>query len=74
MRHIIQFSITKGQKYYVAEGVNVPVVTQGKDLDEVVRNIEEALALHLDGEDLSDFDLAPQPSVLANFELAFDRK
>lgn len=74
MRHIIQFSITKGQKYYVAEGVNVPVVTQGKDLDEAVRNIQEALALHLEGEDLSDFDLAPQPSVLANLELAFERK
>jgi hypothetical protein len=27
------------------------------------------LALHLEGEDLAQFDLAPNPSVLASFEL-----
>lgn len=69
MRNIIYFNISKGDKYYVAEGVNVPVVTQGKTLDELTANIEEALALALEDEDLAQFDLGPQPSVLVNFEL-----
>ena len=69
MRHIIQFKIYKGKKYYVAEGVDLPVVTQGKTLDEVAANIEEAVALHLEGEDLAELDLSPEPSVLVNFEL-----
>lgn len=70
MRHIIQFKIYKGKKYYVAEGVDLPVVTQGKTLDEVAANIEEAVALYLEGENLTELDLASEPSVLVNFELA----
>lgn len=68
-KHIIQFYILKGQKYYVAEGVNFPVITQGKTLDELVKNIKEAVNLALENEDLSQFDLAPKPTVLLNFEL-----
>ncbi|KKT29658.1 hypothetical protein A3G55_01000 [Candidatus Giovannonibacteria bacterium RIFCSPLOWO2_12_FULL_44_25] len=70
MKKIIQFHIYKGDKYYVAQGVDLPVVTQGKTLDELAKNIEEAVGLHLEGEDLSAYDLAPKPSILANLELA----
>ena len=70
MKHIIQFKISKGEDgYYVAEGIDLAIVTQGKTLDELAKNIQEATELHLDGEDLSDFGLAPSPSVLINFEL-----
>ena len=69
MKHIIQVNISKGDEYYVAEGVNLPVVTQGKTLDELVNNIKEAVGLHLEDENLADFDIAPNPSVLMNFEL-----
>ena len=69
MRSIIQFNISKGDKYYVAEGVNVPVVTQAPTLDELTRNIGEALELQLEGENLAEFGLVPKPSVLVNFEL-----
>ena len=67
MKHIIQVYISKGDNYYVAEGVDLPVVTQGKTLDELVVNIKEAIELHLKGEDLRDFNIAPNPSVLMNF-------
>ena len=70
MKRIIQFHIFKGEKQYVAEGIDLPVVTQGKTLDELVTNIQEAVALQLEGEKLEDFDLAPEPSVLVNLELA----
>lgn len=69
MKHIIQFHIYKGNKYYVAQGIDLPVVTQGKTLDELVKNIKEAVDLQLEGENLAEFDLAPQPSILANLEL-----
>jgi predicted RNase H-like HicB family nuclease len=69
MKHIIQFQISKGEKYYVAEGVDLAIVTQAKTLEELSKNILEATALHLEGENLADLGLAPKPSVLVNFEL-----
>lgn len=69
MKKIIQFHIHKGDKYYVAQGVDLPVVTQGKTLDDLVENLKEAIELQLEGENLSAFDLSPEPSVLINFEL-----
>jgi predicted RNase H-like HicB family nuclease len=69
MRKVIQVKIYKGEKYYVAECLDLPVVTQGETLDEVVKNIREAISLHLEGEDLRDWDISPNFSILANFEL-----
>ena len=69
MKHIIQFHIYKGNKYYIAQGIDLPVITQGKTLDELVKNIKEAVELQLKDEDLAEFDLAPKPSILANLEV-----
>ncbi len=69
MKNIIQIHIYKGDKYYVAEGVDLPLVTQGKTLDELVANVKEAIELQLEDEGPSAFDLAPNPSVLMNLEL-----
>lgn len=69
MKSIVQFTISKGDTHYIAEGVNIPVVTQAATLDELTANIREALALHLEGEDVAEYDLLPDPSVLINFEL-----
>ena len=69
MKRIIQFHINKGDKYYVAQGIDLPIVTQGKTLDELTENINEAVELQLEGENPADFDIAPKPSVLVNFEL-----
>ena len=69
MKKIIQAHIYKGDKYYIAECLDLPVVTQGKTLDELVFNLKEAINLQLEGENLSDFDLVAEPSVLANLEV-----
>lgn len=69
MKNIIQFHIFKGEEYYVAQGIDLPVITQGKTLDELAKNLKEAVELQLEGENLADFDLSSRPSVLANFEL-----
>jgi predicted RNase H-like HicB family nuclease len=57
------------QSGYVAECLEIAVVTQGKTLDEVVKNLQEAIALHLEGEDPAEFGLVMNPSVLVTFEL-----
>jgi len=69
VKKIIQVKIYKGQKYYVAECVDLPVVTQGKTLDETVQNVREAIDLHLEGENLDEWDILPDFSILANLEL-----
>jgi predicted RNase H-like HicB family nuclease len=55
---------------FVAECHEVPVVTQGRSLDETLRNLREAIALHLDGEDLSQMGLAKKPRLSITFEAA----
>ena len=72
MKHIIQFHISRGESTYFAQGVELPIVTQADTLDELAENIKEATALHLEGEDLALLDLAPEPSVLVNFELPYE--
>lgn len=69
MHRSIKAFVHKGDKYYVAECLEIAVVTQGKTLDETLANLQEAVALHLEGEDLADFDLAPNPSLMVTFEL-----
>jgi predicted RNA binding protein YcfA (HicA-like mRNA interferase family)/predicted RNase H-like HicB family nuclease len=69
MKNIIQVHIYKGDTHYIAEGVDLPIVTQAKTLDELATNIQEAIALHLEGEDLSELNFSPNPSVLMNVEL-----
>lgn len=69
MRKVIQISIYQGEKYLVAEGTNVPIVTQGKSYDELIANLKEAIALFLEDEDLSKYDLDANPAVIANLEL-----
>lgn len=68
-QQILHFHIAKGDDQYVASGVELAVVTQGKTLDELSKNIEEAVALYLEGEDLAELGFSAQPSVLVDFEL-----
>jgi len=69
VRRTIKAFIHRGEDYYVAECLELAVVTQGKTLDDTIANLREAVALHLEGEDLADFDLAPNPSLLVTLEL-----
>lgn len=69
MKSIAQFNITKEDDTYIAEGVDLAIVTQADDLDTLMVNIEEAVNLHLEGEDISDFAFSKSPSILVNFEL-----
>ncbi len=41
------------QSGYVAECTAIGIVTQGQTLDEVVKNLQEAIFLHLEDENLA---------------------
>jgi predicted RNase H-like HicB family nuclease len=69
LQHTIKAYIRKGERYYVAECLEIAVITQGKTLDETVLNLKEAVALHLEGEDPAEFGLAPNPTLLVTMEL-----
>lgn len=69
MKRIIHVRVFRGDKYFVAECFDLPVVTQAKTLDELMANMKEAIALQLEGEDPADFGLAPDASILASYEL-----
>ncbi|MEI6067861.1 MAG: type II toxin-antitoxin system HicB family antitoxin [Methylococcaceae bacterium] len=71
MIYTIKACIHTGEESgFIAECVELPVVTQGKTLDEVVLNLREAISLHLDGEDLSALGFAPNPPIVVNYEMA----
>ena len=69
MKRIIHVRVFRGDKYYVAECFDLPVVTQATTLDELMSNLKEAIALQLEGEDPANFGLAPDASILASYEL-----
>ncbi len=72
MKRIIHVRVFRGEKYFVAECFDLPVVTQAATLDELITNIKEAIALQLEGENPADFGLAPDASILASYELELE--
>jgi predicted RNase H-like HicB family nuclease len=69
MKRTIQVRVYRGEKHYVAECLDLPVVTEAPTLDQLASNILEAISLHLNGEDLAELGFAESPSILATMEL-----
>ncbi len=69
VRQTIKAFIHKGDQHYVAECFEIPVVTQGKTMDEVISNLQEAVGLHLEGEDFNELGLVENPTLLVTLEL-----
>lgn len=69
MKRILQIKVFKSGKFFVASGVDIPVVTQGKTWNELTKNIKEVVELYLDGEDLDKLEIASDPSILINYEV-----
>ena len=53
----------------VATCEGIAVVTQGETLDEVTANLRDAVALHLEGEDLAALGLAAEPTIIVTLVL-----
>lgn len=69
MKRTIQVRIFRGEKRYVAECLDLPVVTEASTLDELAVNIRQSIALHLEGEDLAELGFSNDPTILATLEL-----
>jgi predicted RNase H-like HicB family nuclease len=67
-RRTIQARIFRGETKYVTDCMALPVVTEGETLDETVANIREAIAPHLDGEDLGELGFCDDPAIVATME------
>jgi predicted RNase H-like HicB family nuclease len=68
MTNVIQFVISLGKDgYYVADAVNLPIVTQGKTLDECIHNMREAVSLFL--EETTETSINKNPSIFFNMEI-----
>ena len=70
MYYTIKAQIYAGEESgFIAECFELPVVTQGETLDEVVQNLREAISLHLEGENLTQLGFAPSPPIVINYEM-----
>ena len=74
LQHSIKAYIYRGENYYVAECMGISVVTQGKTLDETIANLQEAVYLHLEGEDPTQYGLVANPAILVMMELGINEQ
>ena len=65
LNHTIKAIVRSGEESgYVAECVEITLVTQGATLDETIANLHEAVSLHLEDEDLNKLGLAANPTIV----------
>jgi hypothetical protein len=67
-RDTIHIVVRRSAGFYVAEGLELALVTQGRSLDELLRNLRQAVRLHLEGEDPGAFGLSASPRIAVTYE------
>lgn len=70
LQDMIHAVVRRDRSTFVAECLEVAVVTQGRSLDEVVSNLREAVELHLEGESPALLGLVARPKLAVQYELA----
>ena len=74
LRRTITAVVQRGENTgYIAECLELPVVTQARSLDELMQNLKEAVELHLDGEDLAAHGLAPHPTLRLTYTVEMEQ-
>jgi len=68
-RDTVHAVITRDRSWYVAECLELAVTTQGRTLDEMVVNLREAVALHLEGEEPAVTGVVATPRISLTYEL-----
>ena len=67
-REKLHVAVRDSEGWYVAECLELAVVTQARSFDALLVNLREALTLHLEGEDPAWFGLSPAPRLLVSYE------
>lgn len=70
VRTTIHTVISESEGAFVAECLEVGVVTQGDTLDQVLHNLREAVDLFMEDEDPATLGLVPNPRLAISFETA----
>ena len=73
LKDTIHAVAVRDRDFYVAECLEIAVVSQGRTLDELVSNLKEAVSLHLEGEDLSRLGIQPAPRLTITYEIPVPR-
>ena len=68
-RDTVHAVVTRDRQWYVAECLELAVVTQGRTLDELVANLREAIALHLEGEVPASTGVVTEPRISLTYEV-----
>ncbi|MBI2043791.1 type II toxin-antitoxin system HicB family antitoxin [Candidatus Pacearchaeota archaeon] len=61
-------TIRKGEKQYVALCQELDVVSQGYTVEEAIKNLKEAVELHIEEEGLPE-ELTSNDTIVVNFEV-----
>jgi predicted RNase H-like HicB family nuclease len=69
LRETLHATIHQDESAFVVECMELPIVSQGDDLDDAVNNFREAVSLHLEGEDVAALGLAGSPRLQIIYEL-----
>jgi predicted RNase H-like HicB family nuclease len=64
----IHVVVRRSAGFYVAESLELALVTQARSLDELLRNLKQAIRLHLEGEDPAEFGLSASPRIALTYE------
>jgi len=71
-RDTVHAVVVRDGAWYVAECLEIAVVTQARTLDEVTAALRDAVALHLEGEDLRALGVVRAPRLLVQYETSVD--
>ena len=59
----VRMVVTKKGEYYLARAQGLSIFAEARSLDELKRNIQEAVALHLEGEEHRRYGLPASPLI-----------
>lgn len=69
MNQNVHAYLFKSEMNYVANCANIPVVTQGDTIENALSNLQEAVSLYFEDEDLAELGFLTFPSIVVTFEL-----
>ena len=69
LQRTIHAIVRKYDGYFVASCLEVSAVTDGRTLDELACNLQEAVGLYLEGENPADFGLVDNPGITLIYQM-----
>ena len=69
LQRTIHAVVRKYDGYFVASCLEVSAVTDGRTLDELVCNLQEAVGLYLEGENPADLGLVSNPGITLIYQM-----